>query len=200
MMEKIKAKFEQAKQWVSSRFDLDNKFGQVVANTELSGMVIGRKIGDAAKNIGITVKSEFQDFKDSPKEYFANKWEKIKFGLSRMKEKLSDTIDNIKENLSKDKNVGMSSAEKIAEGFRNRSENIYNIANKVCELKMRWEIEKMKIIANDPQKIELKMMILENIEKLNEKRNEYKHKAQMQRDANEVIRMAMNGTLDSVTA
>lgn len=199
-MEKLKAKFEQAKQWVSSRFDLDNKFGRAVANTELSVMVVGRKIGDAAKNVGSTVASEFADFKESPKEYFTEKWEGVKSGLQKIKEKFVGTINSIKENLSKDKNIGTPWAEKIAEGFRNRSENIYNIANKVCELRMNWEIEKMKVIADNPKKTELKMMIFNNIEKLEEKKNEYKRKAKMQRDANEVIKMAMNGNLNFVAA
>jgi hypothetical protein len=176
-MEKIKAKLNEVKQWVAHRFDLDNKFGRVVANTELSAMVVARKIGE-------TVKSEWQEFRESPKEYLKNKFE-------MGKEKLVNKFKEIRENLSKTPEIKESFVDKLSNWYRNQAENVFKFEEKLNLWRINWEIEKMSLIANEPGKKELKLMILNKIEELNKKRVEYKEKAKKQREINLIFKNAL---------
>lgn len=162
MFEKIRAKFEQAKQWVSQRFDLDTKLGVFKADVQLSAMVVARK-----------VTNEVEKIKENPKGYFADKWENLKDGVKKTQEFFINKIEMTRQE-EKPKFEG-DFVDRLSNWYRNQAEGIFRFSEKVTKSRMMWEMEKLDI-AKDQEDKRMAIVILERIVRLNEKRSEYKNK------------------------
>lgn len=181
MMEKIKAKFAEAKQWFSKRFDLDSKFGVVVADAELSARVVGKKIGETAKNFGAAVKTEWSEFRESPKEYVKSRWESFTDKLKTGKEKLIGKFEEIKTNLKENNKVAEPFEDRFYSWYKKQSENIFRVEAKITENRMAFELKKIKLTLGDTKKESVRNLIANRIKELKEKRDMFIEKAEKQK-------------------
>jgi hypothetical protein len=191
MFEKIKAKGAEVKQWFKERFDLNTRFGMVAADIELSAMVIGRKIGETSKRTVTAVKNEWGEFRENPKEYIKDRWERFTDRLQQGKEKVVNKIKDIGENLKNSNRVETSFADRLSNWFQNRATDVYAVEEKIAELRLRWEVEKFNTAANSNVDKRLTLMIVERINRLNTKRKEYRDK----KEAQEQVGFILNGFL-----
>jgi len=181
MMEKIKAKFEQAKQWVSNRFNLDTRFGVVMADTELGAMVVGREIGKVARVVANTARSEWQEFRESPKEYVKSKWEKFSDKFKVGKEKLIGKFEEIRNNLREGNKVERPFEDRLYSWYKEQSEKVFEVEAKITENLMAFEMEKIKLTLGDDSKEKIRNIIFNRIKELKNKREMFIYKAEKQK-------------------